>query len=662
MIAEMEKLNLIAMSYDRDAVLNALQKTNAAEVKLHTERAQTQALPSEGGELREYLASLESALDALTRETEAYLKARKLKSDVLSDGFEVSYGDFMAAREKRAEADALVAQINALSESRNACKTELASVRRTIAAAEPYARFGMRFSAFRETAHTRARLGIVPVAAKQALTDALALVPTAAFAVYGEENDWAVIAVFSHKSESETDGLLQEAGFVSCPFEGDRTGEELYADLKEKERAIEEKDAAACERFFRFSEKIAFLKTYCDYVAFELEKAELSDKLRGTERTFLLEAYVPKIAEERVKEALTEVSHAVYFEFSEVPEDEIPPTLMRNNPVARNFETITNLYSPPNARELDPTSVMAFFYSVFLGFIMGDVGYGLLMTVGGGLVYYKNRARDGGLKRLAGVFAIGGLFAIVWGLLFNSVFGITLPFLKTVMPDAQKDMWTFIGIKIPSVLVISLLIGIVQLFAGYCCRAAQDWRRKQVVDGILDGVVWAVFSLGVGLAIVGFIEEAKVSFLAKIGGVTAGVALAVAILTAGRKEKLLGKFTKGFGAAYGVINYASDVLSYARLYGLMLSGAVIAQIVSQYAVQFITGGNVVFAILGVVLMIVGHAFNLAIGLLGAYIHDARLQYVEFYGRFYEGEGELFSPLGSRHKYVYLAPCADAEKK
>ena len=102
-------------------------------------------------------------------------------------------------------------------------------------------------------------------------------------------------------------------------------------------------------------------------------------------------------------------------------------------------------------------------------------------------------------------------------------------------------------------------------------------------------------------------------------------------------------------------------MSYARLYGLMLSGAVIAQIVSQYSVQFITGGNPVFIVLGVMLMLVGHLFNLAIGLLGAYIHDARLQYVEFYGRFYEGEGELFSPLGSQHKYVYLPLGAAAER-
>ena len=200
-----------------------------------------------------------------------------------------------------------------------------------------------------------------------------------------------------------------------------------------------------------------------------------------------------------------------------------------------------------------------------------------------------------------------------------------------------------------------------QIFVGYICRAVQCWRRGDVWGGIFDGVVWAIFSVGVCLAIIGFIEESNLPALRKIGGITAGVSLLVAMLTAGRKEKFFGKLTKGFGAAYGVINYASDILSYARLYGLLLSGAVIANIVSSYAMGFITDGNAIVAVLGVLLMIAGHIFNLAMSLLGAYIHDARLQYVEFFGRFFEGEGELFTPLGSTQKYVYLLPATAAEK-
>ena len=200
-------------------------------------------------------------------------------------------------------------------------------------------------------------------------------------------------------------------------------------------------------------------------------------------------------------------------------------------------------------------------------------------------------------------------------------------------------------------LLIALEIGVFQLFVGYLCKAVQEWRRGNILDGICDGVVWAIFSVGVGLAIAGFIDEANIPVLGTIGGIIAGVSLLTAIVTAGRYEKFFGKFTKGFGTAYGVINYASDILSYARLYGLMLSGAVIAQIVSTYGGQFVMSGNIGLVALGIVLFIVGHGFNLVMNLLGAYIHDARLQYVEFYGRFFEGEGELFAPLGSTKRYI-----------
>ena len=225
---------------------------------------------------------------------------------------------------------------------------------------------------------------------------------------------------------------------------------------------------------------------------------------------------------------------------------------------------------------------------------------------------------------LAGAFAIGGFFAIIWGILFNSVFGIAV-FANTIMPDPQKDQWLLAGISVPSVLVIAMLLGVSQLFVGYICKAVQEWRRGNIGDGICEGVLWAIFSIGVAVAIVGFVEEFNLPSLANVGAIIAGGSLLLAIITAGRKEKFFGKFTKGFGAAYGIINYVSDILSYARLYGLMLSGAVIAQIISTYSTQFLMSGNFALIALAIVLLIVGHGFNLVMNLLGAYIHDARLQ-------------------------------------
>ncbi|MBP5193578.1 MAG: hypothetical protein J6126_02475, partial [Clostridia bacterium] len=162
-----------------------------------------------------------------------------------------------------------------------------------------------------------------------------------------------------------------------------------------------------------------------------------------------------------------------------------------------------------------------------------------------------------------------------------------------------------------------------------------------------------IFLGGLLAVVLGFTDEFNMGYLVLPGGITCGASLLVAAVTAGMHERGFGKFTKGFGAVYGIINYFSDILSYSRLYGLMLSGAIIAQIVADNSWSLLTSGNVAFIIIGVVVMVVGHAFNLAMGLLGAYIHDARLQYIEFFSRFYSGEGELFRPLGGEHKYVFV---------
>jgi V/A-type H+-transporting ATPase subunit I len=649
----MRKINLVALSYDRDKILDALQKTGAVEVKTHTHIDNLSTVAFDCESLISYLASAESALEVLSVAADNYDKANKVKSSDLADGFDVTYTEFMSAANNKERADKVIERVKNLTDEKAKIQNKIARCERTVKTAAIYSAVVLPLKTYSDSAHVVVKLGTVAVSEKQRLYEGakeISLLDIEEIATDGEEGLYVVIA---HKSvRGEAEDLLSSCSFTACPFEGNLSGESVYknalAEREENNARLEEIE----KELLSLRGEIKPLKIYCDYLSYEVEKQSLGEKMYSTERTFLLEAYVPEGEEKVVAEALDGASGAVYYEFGYPAEDENPPTLMKNKPILSNFEAITNMYSPPNSREFDPTAVMAAFYSIFLGFIMADIGYGLLMFLGGGAIYLKTK-RDSGIKRLSGVFAVGGVFAVIWGILFNSLFGISLSFMPTLMPNPQKDMWSLAGIQVPSVLVISLLIGNVQLFAGYVCRAVQCIRRGEIVDGLCDGVTWAVFSVGVFLAIIGFIKEANMSALATVGGILAAVGLVAAMLTAGRKEKIVGKFTKGFGAAYGVINYASDILSYARLYGLMLSGAVIAQIVSQYGVQFITGGNVAFIIIGILLMLVGHAFNLAMSLLGAYIHDARLQYVEFYGRFFEGEGELFTPLGSNHKYIYL---------
>ena len=652
-VVEMGKLNLVGMSYERDKILNALQRTNATEVKLHSETENTITVNQDCEQLSAYLKDAESALEVLSSCVAKYYKEAKEKTDCL-DEVEVTYSQFMSAKDMKEDMDALIKNINAVTEKQKQLKAELARIQRTIASASIYSTVNQPLKIC-DTAHTKFKFGTVPAALKDNFINEISGVALASYSVVAEDNENALILVAAHKCASaQTEGVLQTAGFASCPFDGACTGEQLYSSLKEREEKILSSLNENNSEWVTLGKSVRDLKIYCDYLAFELEKAELSEKLRATQTTFLLEAYVPKGAEETVANALNEASDAVYFEFSEPSEDEVPPTLLNNNKVVKNFEAITNMYSPPSSREFDPNTIMAFFYSLFIGFIMADMGYGLLMILGGSFIWLKSKNRESMICKLGGVFAVGGIFTVIWGFLFNSFFGFALlPF--KVMPDLQGEnmSWSLSGINVPALLIVSMLIGVVQIGAGYMCKAVQCWRRGQILDGIFDGVVWAVFSVGVELAIVGFVEEFNVSILAIVGAIIAGASLLVAILTAGRKEKLLGKFTKGFGSAYGVINYASDILSYARLYGLMLAGAVIADIITSNSVSLIGSGNFAFIIIGILLMLIGHIFNLAIGLLGAYIHDARLQYVEFYGRFYEGEGELFSPLGSKHNHIFV---------
>ena len=647
----MRKLNLAALAYDKDGILNALSATRAVQIREHADIGGTTPLTPDGEELSARLLSLEGALDILTASADRFAKENKVKAASVKDGFAVTYEEFASAAEKGEEIDALVNRVNALTDKKSECVAEIVKLNRAIDAVAPY-KLARSFDSYADTLHTKTKLGVLAPAVWENLKKSLDEMPLVAYEEQ-KDGDFVLLAVTAHKSVfADVENLLGGSGFTVCPYSGNIAGFAMYIDLSNQLEGAIKRHGEIEEELFSLTPSIRDLKIYCDYVNFELEKAQASGSMRGTERTVFIEAFVPADGETAVSEALDKTGYALWYEFSDPAEDEEIPTLLKNNPVVSNFEAITNMYSPPNAREFDPNTVMAFFYSLFLGFIMGDIGYGVLMFIGGGVLWFKSR-KGSGLKNLSGVFAVGGVFTIIWGFLFNSFFGVSvLPF--TVMPDAQGGMYSFMGINIPAVLVIAMLLGIAQLFAGYVCKAWQEWRCGRVLDGIFDGMTWAVFSVGAALAIVGLVEDFNLpSVVTMVGGIMAGVSLAIAAVTAGRKEKLIGKFTKGFGSVYGIINYVSDILSYARLYGLMLSGAIIAQIVSKYSIQFITGGNIAFAVVGVILMIVGHAFNLAIGLLGAYIHDARLQYVEFYGRFYTGEGELFTPLGSKHKHIYL---------
>lgn len=655
-ICEMSVISLLGLKTEQNEILDVLSATQAAQIKKCEDYELAPAgedRPTVGvtdDRARKSLAFLESSYEEL---------GDKKLAPVVKDGFGVSLGEFISYGNKRDEIEKVVDGILSLAEEYSRLKAEAGKLGESVVGYAEYACLKEKFSFYTPTKTTVTLLGTVASDKCNAFMDALSSEYGVVAEILGSAGSKQIAAVTCLKeSYDAAAAIATRYAFAKCPYTEDATAREiidgLNAEIGNKNARLREILLAAAA----FNARSAEIKTYVDYIGFLTEKSQAKADCGQTGETFLLEAYVPTEAVERVEKAINEKATACYIESRTVPRDEYAPTLMKNNKIVSDFEVVTNMYSAPAYGALDPNGVMAFFFSLFMGVIMGDAGYGLLMILGGFLLSAKSR-KGTSIYRMARVFAYGGFFAVAFGTLFDSFLGFALLrnipsyaefYAKYVDPIAAKC--TLAGITVPSALMWCLGLGTFQIAVSLVMKAVQCFRRGEVLEGVCSGLIWSFalisFVLFVFFAIKGDKSVSGVLVYPTIALFAAG------ILTSGITEKGFGKVTKIFGSAYGLINYASDVLSYARLYGLMLAGAQIASIfTNSIAVGMLFPKGVIGIIAGVLVIIAGNLFNLAMNLLGAFIHDSRLQYVEFFGRFYEGEGELFAPLGSQREFIYF---------
>ncbi len=647
-IAKMSEMKLLGVKSEEEKILSALHRTCSVQIISNDSLSEEKKTE---GEFAEKFDKLRLACDYLFTNVNRIAKEVKGVEPIKETVYGVTYDEFVSALEKEETILPVIKRLNKISEDIISEKAELAKLNNEMSAYKPFIGVKPKLSTFTGTNETKVFLGTIKPSNAQTFletaTDCQAFI----------ESSDAMSAVLSvvclKKDESSVLGTLGSLGFSRFTQTGDFTAKEKCEELSKKIKVVNDNLKVLDDAILEERSHYKDMKILSDRYAFELEKERDKDGFDTTDGTFLLKAYVPTEATDRVEEALKGVTDKVFTEFKVIPNDEFAPTLMKNKKITRQFEFVTNLYSPPKYGTIDQNFVMMIFFSVFMGFIMADMGYGILMTVGG-LLFAKKIGRDTGVTRLSNVIAVGGIFTFVFGVLFDSFFGYGLLrqiglISEPLMPDAINHKLNVAGISVPTLLLLSLGMGVIQIIASLLLKAAKSFRDGEFLDGLFDGVVWAIFLAGFMLLV---IDLAGITQgLTKIAAIITISAVAVGALTAGRHAKGFGKISSSFVAVYGLINYMSDILSYARLYGLMLSGAQIAQIVTNLSLPLFNGAT---AVAGVLILIIGHAFNLAMGLLGAFIHDARLQYIEFYGRFYEGEGELFSPFGTKFENVYFA--------
>lgn len=374
--------------------------------------------------------------------------------------------------------------------------------------------------------------------------------------------------------------------------------------------------------------QIKVFENLYDYYLSEKDLKIVEKNIVRTNNTFYLEGWVP--AGCRIK-----TNDNFIVKAREENEDEDAPVLVKNNSLVTPFQSITNMYSVPNKKELDPNPIMAIFYIIFFGLMLSDAGYGAILALVC-LYIIKKKKYAKGEGNLVKLLGICGVSAVIWGLFFGSCFGNLVPLKAVINP--LEDVMPLMG--------LALALGIVHIYVGMFMKAITLIKEKKIFDAIFDIGFWYLLLTGVFLLVIPVVAG-DIGVWSEVGKYLAIAGVIGVILTGGRKEKnIIKKCTKGVSSLYDITSYLSDVLSYSRLMALCLSTGVIAQVVNLL-------GGLVGPIPAVIVGIIGHGFNLANSALGSYVHTSRLQYVEFFGKFYEGGGKEFTPFKYKNKYTRI---------
>jgi len=409
--------------------------------------------------------------------------------------------------------------------------------------------------------------------------------------------------------------------------------------------AAEEKLLA--EEFTAKADEGLLLARYvCDWITVLHDR--LSSVLEGepTESVFIWEMWLPKERFDEVKALFDKYSYATDFTEIEPEENDVAPTMLKNPKWGSLLEPLTMMYGLPTYGSFDPTVAMTPFFFLFLGMCFGDAGYGLVMSalLGFFLIRYK---MPEALRNAFMLLFVGMICTIVFGFISGSFFGdafTAFGFMKPVLPLAKK-MQLLDPMNDPmTLLAISLALGFVQVILGVCIAFYMNWKQGNKFAAIADQGGWIIFLVGllmVGLTM-GGVLPASLSLFSKVLAIGGALLL---FLTQGRdKPSIFGKAFSGLMSLYNVTGYLGDVLSYSRLLALGLGSAAVGLVINLLCNLIAQGGSIIGLLLAIVLFIFGHAFSIAVNLLGAFIHPLRLQYVEFFGKFYDANGVDFKPL------------------
>ncbi len=635
-VVQMKKLSAIVPKADSKKLIRELQRLGCVEIKKAEADTPVPDRRDRISKPEKLLSETDSAISFLTEySTDSGLSANPK---------EISLEDFESGLDIITEKE--VYKTNSLSRDITSLKGKIFELQAKIKALDPWCEYELELPCH-ETEKTVSLAGAFPSNADlTSLARALGGLPYAV-SIVSRDNDYTFALVTAHKScGAEVKKAVSAIGFTPCTVSAEKSvgyAKGKREKLKEKLASLEDKLSELISAAKKQSERLVDFKALSDLCAVRIEREQALEKTGETSRTRIICGWVPKPAMKPVEEMLN--AYGCAYEIEDPAEGDDVPTLLSNNLYSRQFEPIISMYSLPHYGEFDPTWIMSLFYTVIFGMMFADVGYGLIVLFGCiGMIRLMRPSE--GLKRILTMFALSAVSCIFFGIMFGGYFGdLPQAILKGFMgyESVKSPALIFDMIENPiGMLVFSLAIGVLHIVCAMLIKMYILIRAGDIFGAVFDVGSWLVVFAGIGIIFVN----------TTVGIIVAAAGAAMLVLTQGRHEKnIIMKIVKGIMSLYDIISYASDLLSYSRILALSLSSAVIATVVNLLATMmgFSVGGVISF----VLIFTLGHTINFALNLLSSYIHASRLQYLEFFGKFYEGGGREFAPLSIKSNKVKL---------
>lgn len=653
---KMNKIEIIAPLQQIKDIVDLLQRRGVVEI-VKTDEDSLQHISTEKSVSRyeKYLAVVSAALAEVEKrnpekkslaetfvpkKTELSLSEYLKRSDLADETLNICY-DINNASKEIAEATASAARYRAMMDS-----------------LKPWLNLDlpMKFTGTRTTA---AFIGTLPKEyTAESLKDALlpALGETDSIeceVIYSAKGKTNAMVICHAENKQTVFAALRELGFA---YPGDPTKHPPSVRYERYQKQVEEAENTVREcnaKLDKLSEKRDDIRFTADYLAVCKEKYACLSTLSVTDSVFVLTGFIAEKNTEKLVREL-EKSFDVAVSITEPGEDEDVPVELENNGFSGAVESITKMYSMPGKDDIDPNPVMAFFYYALFGIMLSDAGYGLLMVIGTLFAKLKFKPQ-GNFKKTVDMYFYCGIATVFWGALFGSWFGdiVNVVALQFFNKDIGSIALWFEPVSDPMKLMLySFLFGIIHLFVGLGASFYNMWRHGNKLGAICDVIPVYLFIAGLAPLGAGIVIDVPPT-LSAIGKYTLLAGAILIVATAGRSSKnIIGKFGLGLYGLYNVASgWLSDILSYSRLLALGLCTGVIAQVVNTLGT--IPENKVTKLCLLIPVFLFGHTVNMAINLIGTYVHTNRLQYVEFFAKFYEGGGRSFTPLTTNTKYFNI---------